>query len=46
MKYRGIGTTLLLLVGAALTAAGAIAGQSTAVMTKAIRICMECVGIG
>ena len=36
----------LLVLGAALTALGAALGQPAAVMAKAVRICMECVGIG
>ena len=40
--------TPLLLMGAAagLIGLGAALGQSEAVMAKAIRICLECVGIG
>lgn len=37
---------LLLGIGAALVAIGAAMGQPAAVMAKAVRVCMECVGIG
>ena len=37
---------LLLAAGAGLIALGAGLGQTDAVMAKAIRICLECVGIG
>ena len=37
---------LLLVLGAGLIALGAGLGQTDAVMAKAIRICLECVGIG
>jgi len=39
-------TLLLLCLGAALLCAGILAGQPREVMTKAVRICMECVGLG
>ncbi len=37
---------LWLLAAAALTGAGLAAGQYAAVLHKAVRICLECVGIG
>lgn len=45
MKRR-IAPFLLILLAAALIAAGAVMGQGDTVMAKAVRICMECVGIG
>ena len=45
MKRR-ITPFLLLLLSAVLIAVGAAMGQGGTVMAKAVRICMECVGIG
>ena len=39
-------TALLLGLGAALTGLGLALGQHGEVMAKAVRICLECVGIG
>lgn len=36
----------LAIAGAAFTAYGVFSGQAVAVLNKAIRICMECIGIG
>lgn len=44
MKNRA--ALLAALAGLALAAAGIMQGQNAAVMTKAIRVCLECVGIG
>lgn len=43
---RRTATVLALILGAALTGLGVLAGQPSAVLTKAARICLECVGIG
>lgn len=45
MKKR-ILTRLLLLAAAVCLAVGAAQGQSAQVLTKAARICLECIGIG
>ena len=36
----------ILVVGAAMVAYGAWRGEASTVLSKAIRICLECVGIG
>lgn len=43
---RALPTALLLAVSAALIIVGATQGQAAAVLAKAVKICLECVGIG
>ena len=45
MKKRGF-TLLALILAAALTVAGVTQGQAKDVMMKAIRVCLECIGVG
>ncbi len=42
-RYGGL---ILLLAGAALALIGLLQGQYDSVLAKAVRICLECVGIG
>ena len=37
---------ILLVLGGAFIVAGALAGGYTQVLMKAVRICLECIGIG
>lgn len=43
-KY--VGTALLLLASVALIGAGISQGQPQQVLTKAIHVCLECIGVG
>ena len=38
--------TLLLVVGTVMLCAGALRGVAAPVLSEAIRLCLECVGIG
>jgi len=46
MKKRSIIALALLTVGVAFIVIGALDGEATAVMQKAVMICMECIGLG
>ena len=46
MKYRNISQILLLIVGIAMISYGAVRGEAAVVLGKAIKLCLECVGIG
>lgn len=45
-QIRTILFVALAIAGAAFVAYGIASGQAAAVLNKAIRICMECIGIG
>lgn len=45
MKKRGF-TALVLALAAVLTVLGATEGQAKEVLMKAVRVCLECIGIG
>ncbi len=45
-KVRGAVPFVLLLFSAILITAGVFRGEAQLVLTKAINICMECIGIG
>ena len=46
MKRRKISQIILLITGIAMVSYGAIRGEATIVLGKAIKLCLECVGIG
>ena len=46
LKYRNISQILLLIVGIAMISYGAVRGEAAVVLGKAIKLCLECVGIG
>ena len=45
-KTRSMIAILLLVVSAGLVTAGIIRGETIAVFTKAVNICLECIGLG
>ncbi len=46
MKSRKISQAILLTAGIAMISYGAIRGEVAVVLGKAIKLCLECVGIG
>ena len=42
----GAVTWILLFLAVCMLVYGAVSGQSEAVFTKAVKICMECIGLG
>ena len=45
MKKRGF-TALTLVLAAALVVVGVLEGQTKEVLMKAVRVCLECIGVG
>ena len=46
MKRRKISQFALLALGVVLMTYGAVRGEAAVVLSKAIKLCLECVGIG
>ena len=46
MKYQNITRFALLAVGVLMISYGAVRGEASTVLGKAIKLCLECVGIG
>ncbi len=46
MKYRRMIQFGLLIAGLLMIGYGAVRGEAAVVLNKAIKLCMECVGIG
>ena len=45
MKKHGL-TVLILILAAALAAAGLTKGEAKEVLMKAVHVCLECIGVG
>lgn len=46
LKLKNLAALLLVLLGAAFIVLGVARGENETVLTKAINICLECIGIG
>ena len=46
LKCRKISQFILLIAGVSMMSYGAVRGEATVVLSKAIKVCLECVGIG
>ena len=46
MKCGKISQIVLVITGIAMMGYGAVSGEAAAVLGKAIKLCLECVGIG
>ena len=46
MHWKKVAQALLLSVGTVMLCAGVLRGEAATVLSKAIRLCLECVGIG
>ena len=45
-KKKAVVQAMLLIIGTMCIAYGAVRGEAGVVLSKAVRICLECVGIG
>ena len=46
MKCKKSSQIVLLIIGITMVSYGAVRGEAAAVLGKAIKLCLECVGIG